>query len=360
MDFNSLRINLVITVMVAVMVFLLPWLDRRICRRLRLNLEGGLSENPDADLLLRRRQRLLTFGLLLYFLVFAWLVFFSREASGFYSVHVAPLQDLKNAFSTPSGFSGWFRTLFTEGVSAAFSQISVVRPDDLTQFYLNVMIFVPIGYLLPYVFRWFRARVRVRPVCFCLLLSFLVENLQLISRRGMYDFDDIISNTLGGWIGQLLFIAVGYVVTHPGWRKDLHEYRAWKRHARRSTLFPYTKKTGLFRTTLRGSDQQAVCDFYVNRLGFRLRQQLDRRESGDVVYLFEMGRYQVQIICSDDGDVPPDQYLTLYAVRLPAVRDRLEQNGISPGGYRRDPSTGTRMLRFTGPDHVQVCILEAD
>ena len=198
MDFNSLRINLVITVMVAVMVFLLPWLDRRICRRLRLNLEGGLSENPDADLLLRRRQRLLTFGLLLYFLVFAWLVFFSREASGFYSVHVAPLQDLKNAFSTPSGFSGWFRTLFTEGVSAAFSQISVVRPDDLTQFYLNVMIFVPIGYLLPYVFRWFRARVRVRPVCFCLLLSFLVENLQLISRRGMYDFDDIISNTLGG------------------------------------------------------------------------------------------------------------------------------------------------------------------
>ena len=360
MDYFSLKISLLVTVLVAVMVFLLPWADRRICRRLRLNLEGGLSENPNADRLLRLRQRLLTIGLLVYFLIFSWLVFFSRASTGEYTVHVAPLEDLKNAFSTPTGFSGWFRTLFTEGISSAFSQISIVRPEDLSQFYLNIMIFVPVGYLLPYVFRWFRARVRIRPVFFCLLLSFLVENLQLVSRRGMYDFDDIISNTLGGWIGQLLYIAVGYVVTHPGWRKELREYRRWKHQARRSTLFPYTKKTGMFRTTLKGSDQTEVCDFYVNQLGFRLRQQLNRRESGDVVYLFEMGKTQVQVICSLRETIPDTQYLTLYATHLPAVRARLEMNGIHPGEYRRDPSTGLRMIRFSGPDNVQIGILEAD
>ena len=360
MDVNSLEMNSLVTLLVAVLVFLLPWADRRICRRMRLNLEGGLSENPDADRLLRLRQRLLVFGFLLYLLVFAWLVFFSRDAAGNYTVHVAPLEDVKNAFSTPTGFTGWFRTLFTEGVASAFSQISIVRPEDLSQFYLNVMIFVPIGYLLPYVFRWFRTRVRVRPVLFCLLLSFLVENIQLISRRGMYDFDDIISNTLGGWIGQLLYIAVGYVVTHPGWRKDLREYRSWKRRARSSTLFPYTRKSGMFRSTLRGSDQGEVCDFYVNRLGFRLLQQLNRRESGDVVFLFEMGKTQVQVICSFRETVPAKQYLTLYATRLSAVRRRLESNGIRPGDYRRDPCTGQRMLRFTGPDHVCVEIIEAD
>ena len=59
MDFNSLKMNVVITVLVLFLVFLLPWADRRICRRLRLNLEGGLSENPNADRLLRLRQRLL-------------------------------------------------------------------------------------------------------------------------------------------------------------------------------------------------------------------------------------------------------------------------------------------------------------
>ena len=172
MDVYSLEMNTIITVFVAALVFLLPLADRWICRRLRLNLAGGLSENPDADRLLRLRQRLLAIGVLLYLLIFAWLVFFSRGSTGDYNVHVAPLEDLKNAFSTPTGFSGWFRTLFREGVSSAFSQISIVRPEDISQFYLNVILFVPIGYLLPYAFRWFRDRVRVRPVLFCLLLSF--------------------------------------------------------------------------------------------------------------------------------------------------------------------------------------------
>ncbi len=360
MDVYSLEMNTIITVFVAALVFLLPLADRRICRRLRLNLAGGLSENPDADRLLRLRQRLLAIGVLLYLLIFAWLVFFSRGSTGDYNVHVAPLEDLKNAFSTPTGFSGWFRTLFREGVSSAFSQISIVRPEDISQFYLNVILFVPIGYLLPYAFRWFRDRVRVRPVLFCLLLSFLVENIQLISQRGMYDFDDIISNTVGGWIGQMLYIAAGYVVTHPGWRKDLREYRRWKSRARSSTLYPYTKKSGMSRTTLIGTDQAAVCDFYMNRLGFRLRQELNRRESGDVVFLFEMGRIQVEVICSFRVELPERQFLTIYATHLPALRRRLVMNGINPGDYRRDPCTGRRMLRLTGPDHVHVEIMESD
>ena len=360
MDFNSIKINILITFLVAVVVFLLPWADRRICRRLRLNLEGGLSENPNADRLLRLRQRLLTLGLLLYFVLFAWLVFFSRGATAYYTVHVAPLEDLKNAFSTPTGFSGWFRTLFTEGISSAFSQISIVRPEDISQFYLNMMLFLPVGYLLPYVFRWFRSRVRIRPVAFCLLLSFIVENLQLISRRGMYDFDDIISNTIGGLIGQLLYIAVGYVVTHPGWRKELRQYRAWRRHARRRTLFPYTRKAQAVRTTLMGSDEEAIRDFFVRQLGFRLRQHIDRRESGDVVFLFEMGKVQVQVICSPSQPIPEDQYLTIFATRLSAVRSRLELNGIRTGDYRRDPSTGLRLLRFTGPDNLQIEIIGAE
>ena len=360
MDVNSLEMNLLVTLLVAILVFLLPWADRRICRRLRLSLDGGLSENPDADRLLRLRRLALVIGLALYLLLFAWLVFFSRNASGSYDVHVAPLEDVKNAFSTPTGFTGWFRTLFTEGFSAAFSQISIVRPEDLSQFYLNMILFVPMGYLLPYVFRWFRARVNTRPVLFCLLLSLLVENLQLITQRGLYDFDDIISNTLGGWIGQLLYIAVGYVVTHPDWRKDLREHNRWMREAKRSTLYPYTRKSGMFRTTLRGTDQAAVCDFFENRLGFRLRQQLERRESGDTVLLFEMGETQVQVICSFRESVPEQQYLTLFATHLPAVRCRLESNGVSPGDYRRDPATGRRLLRFSGPDNLRVEIMETD
>lgn len=349
-----------VTVFVAALVCLLPWADRRICRHLRLNLAGGLSENPDADRWLRLRQRLLAAGVIIYLALLAWLVFFSRASTGDYSIHIAPLEDLKNAFSTPTGFSGWFRTLFTDGVTSALSQIYVARPNDLAQFYLNVVVFIPIGYLFPYAFRWFRAGVRIRPVVFSFLLSLLIENIQLISQRGMYDFDDIISNTLGGWIGQLMYIAVGYVLTHPGWRRDLREYRSWKNHARRSTIFPYTKKTGKSRTTLKGSDPSAVYEFFVNQLGFRLRQQLDRRESGEVVYLFEMGRYQVQVICTQLEPVPERQYMTMYTTRLSAVRKRLVSTGIIPGDYRRDPCTGLRMIRFPGPDNICVEIMDAE
>ena len=74
MDVNSLKMNLLVTLLVAVLVFLLPWADRRICRRLRLSLEGGLSENPDADRLLALRQRLLVFIVILYFIVFVILI----------------------------------------------------------------------------------------------------------------------------------------------------------------------------------------------------------------------------------------------------------------------------------------------
>ena len=79
-----------------------------------------------------------------------------------------------------------------------------------------------------------------------------------------------------------------------------------------------------------------------------------------MVYLFEMDKIQVQVICSFREPVPDTQYLTLYATRLAAARKRLKMNGIDAGEYRRDPCTGRRMLRFPGPDNVEVCILEAD
>ena len=58
-DINSLTTVILVTVMVAVMVLMLPWLDRKISSRLGLNLHGGLSANPDADRLLRVRQYIL-------------------------------------------------------------------------------------------------------------------------------------------------------------------------------------------------------------------------------------------------------------------------------------------------------------
>ena len=59
----------------------------------------------------------------------------------------------------------------------------------------NVIGFVPYGYILPVVARRMQ-------IC----LSLTVETIQLITRVGCFDVDDLILNTLGAALGYLLFV----------------------------------------------------------------------------------------------------------------------------------------------------------
>lgn len=355
---NAMSTNILVTVLVAVLVFVLPWVDRRICARLGVNLHHGVSENPRADSLLRLRQLLLLAVFAVYAAVVAYLVFFSRSASESYSIHIAPFADLQKAIASDFGLFDMLVLLFTEGFQAMISHIRVVKFEDITQVYMNVMLYVPMGYLLPYVFEYFRSRARIRPVFACFVISFLTENIQLIFKRGFYDMDDLLSNTLGGLIGQMLFISVAYVVTHPDWRTELFRYRRWKRTARRSALYPFARRIGLSRTTLMGTNEEDVYFFYVTKLGFRPRKQLVPELSFGTDFLFELGRSQVEIRCSNRSDKLPTQYLTISANDLPKLRRRLIKKGVEVSPFETDPYTDQRLIRMEGPDGVQITIIE--
>ena len=358
LNVNRISTNIIVTALVAVLVFLLPWLDRRICAKLGVNLHHGVSANPKADALLRLRQLLLFGVFAVYIAVYAYLVFFSRSASEEYLVHIDPFADLQKAIKTDYGLFDLLVSVFTEGVQQALSHVRVVKFEDITQVYMNIMLYVPMGYLLPYVFEFFRARSRVRPVLACFVISFVTENLQLIFRRGFYDMDDLLANTFGGLIGQLLFLSVGYVVTHPEWRRELFGYRRWSRSARKSALYPFARRIDLSRTTLLGTDEEAVYFFYVEKLGFRPRKQLTVEYSFGTDFLFEMGKSQVEVRCSNRPDKLPTQYLTISARNLSQIRKRLQKHGIETGPFEQDPYTDQRRLTFTGPDGVIITILE--
>jgi len=347
-----------ITVFVAVFVVLLPVIDRWVCGRLGLNLQHGLSENANADALLKLRQLVLYAVFLVYFAAFLVIVFFSRTSGEEYQVHVAPFQDLYNAVETEHGLVDVFLTLFREGVTEALSRIEVIRFQDIVQVYLNVMLFVPMGYLLPYVFNWFRAKAHIRPVVACFFISLVTENMQLIYRRGLYDLDDLLSNTLGGFVGQLLFIFIAYVVTHPDWRRELRAYHRWRRHARHMTLYPFARRIDLSRTTLLATYEEAVWDFYVDKLGFRVKKQVMSLDDVDSRFLLVMGNSQVEVICFNKKKMIPVQYLTISARNLGKIKKRLEKNGIEVGDFRRDPYTDLRCLSFTGPDRVCITVIE--
>ena len=347
-----------ITAVVAVFIALLPLVDRRVCARLGLNLQHGLSSNANADALLRLRQLVLYAVFLLYVAAFLVIVFFSRTTTEDYQVHVAPFQDLYNAVETDRGLMDVIETIFREGLVEGLSHVEVIRPQDIAQVYLNVMLFVPMGYLLPYVFTWFRAKARIRPVVACFFLSLATENLQLIFRRGFYDLDDLVSNTLGGLIGQMLFISVAYVVTHPDWKREIRSYHRWKRHAHHMTLYPFARKIGLSRTTLLATYEEAVWDFYVDKLGFRVKKQVLSLDDIDTRFLLVMGSSQVEIICFNKRKMIPVQYLTISARNLVKIKKRLEKNGIEVGEFRRDPYTDLRCLSFSGPDRVCITVIE--
>ena len=347
-----------VTVLVAVFIVLLPMIDRRVCWKLGLNLQHGLSANANADALLRLRQLVLYAVFLLYVAAFLVIVFFSRTVTDAYQVHVAPFQDLYNAVETDRGLVDILQTVFQEGLVEGLSHVEVIRPQDIAQVYLNIMLFVPMGYLLPYVFNWFRAGARIRPVVACFVLSLVTENLQLIFRRGFYDLDDLLSNTLGGFIGQLLFISIAYVVTHPDWKRELKAYHRWQRHARHMTLYPFARKIGLSRTTLLATYEDAVWDFYVDKLGFRVKKQVMSLDDIDTRFLLVMGSSQVEIICFNKRKMIPIQYLTISARNLTKIKDRLEKNGIQVGEFHRDPYTDLRCLSFQGPDRVCITVIE--
>ena len=355
---NNLVTNLVVTFLMLLMVFLLPWLDRRACKKLGLNLQGGVSTHPRAEALLRTRRILLYTIFGMYLLAIAYIVFFSRSATKDYQVHIALFSDLSKAVRIDFGFLGFIKTTFTDGFRAAASHVRIEKAEDIAQVYMNVMLFVPMGYLLPYLFGWFRAKVRIRPAVACFVIAFVIENLQLIFRRGFYDMDDLVSNTAGGIIGQFLYISFAYVVTHPDWRREQAAYRRWKRNARTRTLYPFARRMGLTRTTLRASDEEAVWDFYVMKLGFRLVKQIVPLDSPGTNMLLQMGKMQAEFLCSNTEEAIPPQTLTLSVRRLSPVIRRLKENGVSVGEITQDQYSGLRCVSLSGPDGVTILIIE--
>lgn len=63
----------------------------------------------------------------------------------------------------------------------------------LRQIILNVVMFIPVGFLLSKKGKW--------AVPISSVISVAIELIQLITGRGLFEFDDIIHNTLGAVIG---------------------------------------------------------------------------------------------------------------------------------------------------------------
>ena len=109
----------------------------------------------------------------LYLMIILVITFFSRE---------------------DGGWTGMDLELFSTWGTNARNHAFVVE---------NVLLFIPYGFICPWAFPWLRGFFRNTFVAF--VTSFDVETIQLITGRGYFQVDDILTNMLGAVIGYLLF-----------------------------------------------------------------------------------------------------------------------------------------------------------
>lgn len=122
-------------------------------------------------------------GIYLLFLLYATL--FSRTAREEYSYRVEPLIMLRQAFTVGNG-------------------IKLENPQALEGIVVNLLLTLPIGYLMPQLL----PLTAVRAVLLGAGVSLCIELIQLITRLGMFELDDLIYNTLGVALGYGLLVCM--------------------------------------------------------------------------------------------------------------------------------------------------------
>jgi glycopeptide antibiotics resistance protein len=91
------------------------------------------------------------------------------------------------------------------GYNSALQQFWLMR-RGICNILLNVILFVPLGYLVPAAVRKIDSWWKMLIVGFEFTL--IIETSQLILHRGMFDVDDLALNTLGAMIGWILYTKV--------------------------------------------------------------------------------------------------------------------------------------------------------
>jgi glycopeptide antibiotics resistance protein len=74
----------------------------------------------------------------------------------------------------------------------------------------NILLFIPFGFICPWSFAKLRKPYTSAAAGF--ITSLLIETLQLVTDRGFFQIDDIITNTLGMFVGYILFASVNAAV----------------------------------------------------------------------------------------------------------------------------------------------------
>lgn len=158
-----------------------------------------------------------TLGLLLLLEVL-WLIRNRQKKTFKKSVYVAILIEyllvilIVTVFSRDVIGEGYWNQLISFEISSAWTRGPGVYGaiDTANEFVLNILMFLPFGYLLA------RIAEGRKWVVFggCLLITLSIETIQLITKRGFLELADILLNMGGAGMGYLLFQVIVKRILH--------------------------------------------------------------------------------------------------------------------------------------------------
>lgn len=106
-------------------------------------------------------------------------------------------------FSRGANFEGWINFQLFSGYRSAWHQWSL---SEFQLIIFNMLMFVPLGLLMPLLGMKTQ---RFAPVLFIsLVVTIGIELSQMLSRRGIFELDDILHNTLGSLAGYFIMRAI--------------------------------------------------------------------------------------------------------------------------------------------------------
>ena len=137
-------------------------------------------------IILRKRNEFAWPLLIIYIFTVIYVTFLMRS----------PYQEARASLAL---LRAWKRTFFVKGECV----FSLHRLRRLRQSFLNIIMFVPMGYFLPIVTS--RARNWWQVILFGFGVSCGIELLQYLTLLGMFDVDDLLNNTIGVGIGWIIW-----------------------------------------------------------------------------------------------------------------------------------------------------------
>ncbi len=108
----------------------------------------------------------------------------------------------------------WDVQRFVTASTSGFDRIYLVpfssSPESMMPYVLNIIMTIPLGFLLPLIWKQFRTIKKVALSGF--LLSLSIELSQLFTQSRTTTTDDLIMNTLGAIIGYFIFKAFFHII----------------------------------------------------------------------------------------------------------------------------------------------------